>query len=135
MRARLDTYSVDSNRFDEAFAYLQSELVAKFCSASSSSGSLVLRDCPTGRFTVISLWASDTALEAFEETAQRIPEEIRRALRVDASVACEDFEVVELNLPGQQGDYPRVGRSAMQGGDVVHYVGQLLEDRYRRREH
>lgn len=97
MFARINTFDGSTERFDEAGAFLRDFVVPASRQIPGFAGMISLIDRETGRSMGITLWQSREALDASEEGAALMREQVASTGEA-ILLSVERFEVADLTL-------------------------------------
>ena len=97
MFARINTFDGSTERFDEAGAFLRDFVVPASRQIPGFAGMISLIDRETGRSMGITLWQSREALDASEEGAALMREQVA-STGAAILLSVERFEVADLTL-------------------------------------
>ena len=97
MWARVSTYEGPSDGIDEAIGYVKREIVPKLQKTDGFQGLYALADRATGKTMSITLWASEGALEASEDAADRMRQDSTDVAKGQVGTV-ERFEVTLTEL-------------------------------------
>ena len=100
--ARVSRLEGPADRIDAGIQYVEENILTRARTIEGWTGVFLLADRETGKSTLITLWESIEALQASEETANRLRQESADAMG-DTIAGVERYEVVTASIPVRAG--------------------------------